>query len=102
MYVQALRPLENPAERRRGPVESRPAQSSHVAVSPIYNGARFRQASRNESKTKIRSNRRTTAGAVTIDSLHAIPSAHESTARRCHRLAARAVRARTLAYSVRR
>src|SRR6267143_1099208 len=60
------------------------ASTIHVAARPAYNGQRSRSAFLIESKTKARSYSITITGAVTIDSLHAIPSAQATIAAACH------------------
>ena len=79
-------PVENPPTADRGPDHISAASTSHVAARPRTEPpARRERLSRNESNTKTRSYSATTIGAVTIDSLHAMPSAHEQQGDRRHR-----------------
>jgi hypothetical protein len=59
----------------RGPDQVTAASTPHVAARPAYIGHRPRL-----SPNTIRSYSHTVTGAVTIDSLHAMPAAHETTA----------------------
>src|SRR2546422_7814269 len=77
-------PVEKPAEWMREPDALTAASTIHVAARPAYNGQRARSAFFIESKTNTRSYSITITGAVTIDSLHAIPSAQATIAAACH------------------
>src|SRR5712664_4764 len=106
-------PVEKPAEWIREPDALTAASTIHVAARPAYNGQRARSAFFIESKTNTRSYSITMTGAVTIDSLHAIPIAQATIAAARHEVRltpdatnlvvsgfSRTVTARTLAYIV--
>ena len=61
----------------RGPDQVTAASTPHVAARPAYIGHRPRVL-----PNTIRSYSHTITGAVTIDSLHAMPAAHDKTATR--------------------
>src|SRR5438874_12184556 len=94
-YVQTATPLEKPAEWTRGPDHISAASSARVADSPIYKRRRAAIACLNESNTRTRSRHTTISGAVTIDSLHAMPDAQAAMAAADHAARRRGSRART-------
>src|SRR5579863_3021695 len=101
-YVHGLAPREKPTESERGPRNIRAATASQVAIRPAYRLQRARNDSFNDSNRNTRSYSATMIGAVTIDSLHAIPDAHASTDATRHAGAPLAPAARMLQYNVSR
>src|SRR5262245_38307821 len=85
-YVQGSTPALKPAEWMRGPDRSNGTRISHVNARPAYNARLRVYASLNDRKTNTRSKSTTISGAVTIDSLHAMPSAHATIAASCQRV----------------
>src|SRR5262245_58283159 len=83
-YTHGVTPDASPAECTRGPDQFRASRKTHVAARPAYSSPRRRHASRHVENTKTRANSMTTTGAVTIDSLQAMPSAHVAMAASCH------------------
>src|SRR5690348_18361710 len=80
-YIQSdVGAVANPADEVRGCDAASAARTIHVAASAPYHARRRRQAAASESKTNARSNSATITGAVTIDSLQAMPAAQASTA----------------------
>src|ERR1700690_4174674 len=75
-YVQRVTVADVPTVERCANHIS-PPSSNHVAASPVYRICRARTASPMESNSKMQSYKKTTSGAVTIDSFDAMPSAHD-------------------------
>ena len=74
----------NPAVAARGPLMFRAKSNNHPHRNPAYSGHDETSARRNESVTKVRSKSKTTTGAETMTSLHAMPAAQAPVASNRH------------------